>query len=114
MEITISITDVQKRALEHVMYDIKDWVQEAVEFRARVATEELLQEETQRLIKDPNVTTIPANKDEIILNSPIETAKERTLRIESEDCETCTTSETVVDGPLVIEDLNEALQPNLI
>jgi hypothetical protein len=114
MEITITITDVQKRALEHVMYDIKQWIEDAVEFRARVAAEELLQEETQRLIKDPNVDSIPANRDEIILNSPIETAKERTLRIESEDCESCTSTETVADGPLVIEDLNEALQPNLI
>ena len=113
MEITIKITDVQKRALEHVMYDIQQWMEEAIEFRARVAIEELLQEETQRLIKDPNVTSIPADKDQIILNSPIETAKERTIRLESEDCESCTTSETVVDGPLVIEDLNGALQPNL-
>jgi hypothetical protein len=113
MEITITISDVQKRALEHVMYDIQQWMQEAIEFRARIAAEELLQEETQRLIKDPNVKTIPANKDEIILNSLIETAKQRTIRLESEDCESCTTSETVVDGPLVIEDLNEALQPNI-
>ncbi len=89
MEIKVTITDVQKRALEHVMFDIQDWLQNAIDFRSEAAIEELLKLETERLINDPTVESIPASKDEIILSSPIETAKQRTIRIETEGCSVC-------------------------
>lgn len=89
MEISVIINDVQKRALEHVMYDIQEWLQNAIDVRAEAAIEELLKLETDRLISDPTINSIPANRDEIILNSPIETAKARTIRIQEEYAAGC-------------------------
>ena len=41
-DITISITDTEKKALEYVMADISDWTDNAVTNRARIAKEEII------------------------------------------------------------------------
>ena len=41
-DITISITDTEKKALEYVMVDISDWTDNAVTNRARIAKEEII------------------------------------------------------------------------
>ena len=41
-DITISITDTEKKALEYVMVDISDWTYNAVTNRARIAKEEII------------------------------------------------------------------------
>lgn len=112
MEVTVIISDVQKRALEHVMFDIQDWLQNAIDVRSESAIEELLKVETERLINDPNVSSIPANRDEIILNSPVETAKARTLRIQAEyaaGCNVCENTPVQNISPEIDAIFNEAL-----
>lgn len=112
MEISVIINDVQKRALEHVMYDIQDWLQNAIEVRAEAAIEELLKVETERLIKDPSVQSIPANRDEIILNCPIETAKQKTIRVQQEyesGCNVCDNTPIQNISPEIDAIFNEAL-----
>lgn len=64
---TITITDVEAAALAHVMADPQEWTQNAISERARIATEEIVQRETARMIADPNITTIQATTDEIVL-----------------------------------------------
>jgi len=112
MEITVIINDVQKRALEHTMYDIQDWLQNAIDVRSESAIEELLKVETERLINDPYIQSIPANKNEIILNSPIETAKARTIRVEKEyaaGCNVCDNTPVQNISPEIDAIFNEAL-----
>ena len=109
MEISVIVNDVQKRALDHVMYDIQDWLQNAIDFRSEAAIEELLKLEMERLINDPNTSSIPASKEEIILNSPIETAKERTLRIEADGCNVCDNTPVQNISPIIDQIFNEAL-----
>jgi hypothetical protein len=111
MEIKVIISDVQQRALEHVMFDIQEWLQNAIDFRADAAIDELLKLETERLINDPTVKAIPASKDEIILNSPIETARERTLRIEAEGCSVCENGKPPNISPEIDAIFDEALNP---
>ena len=41
-DITISITDTEKKALEMVMTDISEWTDNAVTNRARIAKEEII------------------------------------------------------------------------
>jgi len=41
-DITISITDTEKKALEYVMVDISDWTDNAVTNRARIAKDEII------------------------------------------------------------------------
>ena len=68
---TITITDVEAAALAHVMASPKEWTQNAIMERARIAAEEIVQRETARMLADPDVTTIPATADEIILAAEV-------------------------------------------
>lgn len=66
-QFTITITDVEAAALAHVMADPQAWAQNAISERARIAIEEIVQRETARMIADPNVTSIPATAEEIVM-----------------------------------------------
>lgn len=68
---TINITDVEAAALAHVMANPKEWTQNAISERARLAIEEIVQRETARMLADPEITEIPASADEIVLNAPL-------------------------------------------
>lgn len=70
-EFTITITDVEAAALAHVMADPKEWTQNAISERARLAIEEIVARETARMLADPEVTKIPASIDEIVLAAEI-------------------------------------------
>lgn len=41
-DITISITDTEKKALDYVMVDISEWTDNAVTNRARIAKDEII------------------------------------------------------------------------
>ena len=41
-DITISITDTEKKALEYAMVDISDWTDNAVTNQARIAIDEII------------------------------------------------------------------------
>tara|TARA_B100001057_G_C22408265_1_gene778625 strand:+ start:223 stop:492 length:270 start_codon:yes stop_codon:yes gene_type:complete len=43
-DITISITDTEKKALEYAMVDISDWTDNAVTNRARIAKDEIIRQ----------------------------------------------------------------------
>ena len=42
MDYTITLTDVEKLALEHDCIDIKDWIANAAQNKARIVKEEIL------------------------------------------------------------------------
>lgn len=67
MKIYIQLTDIEKKALSFVMKDPEEWTQNAISTRARQAGEELVARETARMLADPNITTIPASAEEIIM-----------------------------------------------
>lgn len=64
---TITLSDVELVALTYVMADPQEWTQNAISERARIASEELVARETMRMLADPNITTIPATADEIVM-----------------------------------------------
>jgi hypothetical protein len=64
---TITITNQEEKALSYIMASPEEWTQNAITERARIASEELVARETARMIADPNITTIPATADEIIM-----------------------------------------------
>ena len=70
MELTITLTATEVKALSYVMADPEEWIQNAISERARIAADELVASETARLLADPNVTEIPADRDTIILSAP--------------------------------------------
>jgi hypothetical protein len=76
MDITVSLTAVQYKALQYVAYSPEEWIQNAATSRALSAIDEVAKNEVERMMKDPTVTSIPADKDTIIMNCTQPTAKE--------------------------------------
>ena len=70
-EYTISITDSEKKALEYVALSVQDWIDNAVDNRARIAIDEIYNSEVARMTADPNITSIPADKDQVVLEADI-------------------------------------------
>ena len=42
MDYTITLTDTEKKSMEFVAFDVKDWISNAAKERARVAKEEII------------------------------------------------------------------------
>ena len=70
MEFTIFLSEVEVKALSYVMADPQQWTENAIKERARIAGDELVAAETARMLADPDVTDIPADRDAIILGAP--------------------------------------------
>lgn len=70
MKLTITLTDVEVKSLSYVMADPQQWTENVIRERARIAGDEVVARETARMLADPNVTDIPADRDAIILGAP--------------------------------------------
>ena len=77
MEYIITLTDAEKKALDYVAYDTQEWIQNAASNRARIAMEEIFQLEVARMLEDPTITEIPADREAVVLAADIQSAKER-------------------------------------
>lgn len=64
--VTINLTDLEERLMRSFCIDIQDFVENFVRYRIDTAKEEIYQREVQRMLNDPSITTMPANKDEIV------------------------------------------------
>jgi hypothetical protein len=86
MEIKITLTDAETKALSYVAYDPQEWAENAVKERARIAMEEIFQSEVARMLADPDTTEIPADKESVVLAADILSAKEKSeLSIQIEE-----------------------------
>jgi hypothetical protein len=77
MEIIINLTEAETKALSYVAFDPQEWAENAVKERARIAMEEIFQTEAQRMLADPTVTSIPADREAVVLAADIKSAAER-------------------------------------
>ena len=77
MKYEIELNDAQIKALSYVAYDPQDWIQNAALARAYVAMEEIFQLEVGRMLADPTITEIPADREAVVLAANIQSAKER-------------------------------------
>lgn len=82
MEINITLTDAETKALAYVAYSPQEWAENAVKERARIAIEEIFQLEVQRMLADPNTTEIPADREAVVLAADIKSAAERKAEAE--------------------------------
>ena len=81
-EYTITLTDAEDKALSAVAFDQNEWIQNAVHERCRIAIEEIVQVEVQRLLAEGKPIT--GSKEDIVLQADIETAAERQARLEAQ------------------------------
>ena len=72
----MSLTAVQYKAFQYVAYSPEEWIQNAATSRASAAIDEVAKNEVERMMKDPTVTSIPADKDTIVMNCTQPTAKQ--------------------------------------
>ena len=79
---TITLTDAEDKALSTVTLDQNDWIQNAIHERCRIAIEEIVSAEVQRLLKEGKPIT--GSKEDIVIAADIETAAEREVRIQAE------------------------------
>ena len=72
---TIKLSAAEDKALGVVAFSQDDWIQNAVHERCRVAMEEIIAAEVQRLLGEGK--SITGSKDDIVIAAPIQSAAER-------------------------------------
>ncbi len=77
MEYVIKLSNAEDKALSYVAADPLEWIQNAASERARIAIEEIFQIEVERMLSDPNITEIPADRESVVLAANIKSAAER-------------------------------------
>ena len=83
LQFTITIPDEEEKALLTIMIDIEEWTNNAIHNRARIAINQIIQEHTD---KQPNKLSLK-DKQKIITELSLETAIQRTERLEKIDIE---------------------------
>ena len=79
---TIELNDAEVKAMEYVALDVQDWADNALQNRARIAMDEIYDAEVARMTADPTITSIPADKEAVVLAADIKSAA--VLNAESE------------------------------
>lgn len=74
---TVSLTDAQKKAMEYITVSVQKWIDNAVDNRARMSIDEIYNLEVARMNADSSITTIPADKDKVVLDADIKSAATR-------------------------------------
>jgi hypothetical protein len=83
MNITITLTEAEAKALSYVAYDPQEWSENLVKERARIAMDEIFQLEVARMLADPNTTEITADKEAVVLAANIQSAAQRQLEADT-------------------------------
>jgi len=77
MDINITLTEAEAKALAYVAFDPQEWAKNAIKERARIAMEEIFQAEVQRMLADETITDIPADRETVVLLASIKSAAQR-------------------------------------
>ena len=82
MQMTITLTDAEQKALAYVAVSPEDWINNAVHERCRIAIDEIVAAEVQRKLAAGEPIT--GTKDDIVMAAQIESAADRQARLEAE------------------------------
>jgi hypothetical protein len=74
---TVTVTDAEEKAFAWDTVDPDAWVENAVKNKCRKCVDRLYDQEVKRMTDDESVTSIPADKDTVINNADVKTAKQR-------------------------------------
>jgi len=72
---TITLSDAENKALGFVAFSQDDWIQNAVHNRCRIAIEEIVAAEVERITASGG--TISGTKEDIVNAAPIKSAAQR-------------------------------------
>lgn len=76
-EIVFELTDKEAEVLAHIAMDPLDFIENIVEWQARIAAEEIIAAEIDTMLADPNISEIPSSKKEILASARVIPAAER-------------------------------------
>ena len=82
MNITITLTAAQEKGLAYVAESPQEWAENAVHNRCAIAMNEIYDIEVTRMTADPSITSIPADKDAVVLAADVQTAAQRNAAAE--------------------------------
>ncbi len=74
---TVTITDAEQKAFYWDTVDPEGWVENVVKNKCRQTKDRLYDAEVIRMTNDDDVSTIPADKDTVVSNAVVQTAKQR-------------------------------------
>jgi hypothetical protein len=74
---TVTITDAEEKAFYWSTVDPEGWVENVVKNKCRQTKDRLYDAEVKRMTDDDDVSTIPADKDTVVNNAVVKTAKQR-------------------------------------
>ena len=77
---TITLSDAEDKALHAVAFSAQEWIDNAVHERCRIAIEEIVNAEVQRLLGEGK--PIIGTKDDIVMAAPVKSAAERNAEIQ--------------------------------
>jgi hypothetical protein len=83
MDYTITLTEAENKAMEYIATDVNDWITNAVINRARIAIDEIVAEEVERITSQGG--ELSGTKEDIVLAAPIKSARERQEEFDSQD-----------------------------
>jgi len=78
---TITLSAAEDKAIHVVAMDAQEWIDNVVHNRCRIAIEEIVASEVQRLLAAGQPIT--GTKDDIVLAAPIKSAAERQAELEA-------------------------------
>jgi len=81
---TIELNDAEVKAMEYVALSVQNWADNALQNRARIAMDEIYDSEVARMTADPTITSIPADKEAVVLAADIKSAAVRQAESEAE------------------------------
>ena len=81
---TVTLTESEDKAMQWVAYSVQEWIDNVVKNRARKAIEQIYSNEVDRMNADPEITSIPADKNKVVLDADIESAKTRQDKFDEE------------------------------
>jgi len=84
---TIELNDAEVKAMEFVALSVQDWAENALKNRARIAMDEIYDAEVARMTADPEVISIPADKEAVVLAAEVKSAATRNAEAEAEMAE---------------------------
>lgn len=80
--ITVTLSDAELKALEYVAFSAQEWVDNVVHERCRVAIDEIVAAEVQRITSSGG--SISGTKEDIVNAAQIKSAAERTAEHQAE------------------------------
>ena len=67
----VELTEAEDKAMNYISNTVQEWIDNAVKNRARQAIDEIYNMEVERMTADPSITTIPADKSQVVLDADI-------------------------------------------